>query len=503
VKIFIAHLFHETNTFAPGVSDVNRFSTGAYCRGEQVRATYAGTKHYIGGMLDRAGKENAETVVSISVGTAGPIITRECLELYISQILEDLRPCLPGLDGICLALHGAGVAEGITDIEGYLLRLLRDEVGMDMPITASLDLHANITVDMLKYCDGLFPLKTYPHVDTYEAGYNAMNCLIDCIKTGKRPVMTACRLPLFAAFPNMCTDRPSPAREIHDFIRGKEALEGITDVAFLHGFCYADIPETGMVALVVADRPQRELCLEIARFAWDRREDMKAATVSAEDALEEAISLTEPGKLVILAEVSDCGGAGGPNDGTYVLKALLGKNTERSACVSICDPEVADECRRIGAGGRFSGLVGGKADSFHGPQIPIENAEILGVSDGHFRYTTPMYLGQPYCVGNTARLRVGNVDVVVNSVPRQTHDDRMLAITGSDVANYDLICLKSGVAYKAFYCQLPQYKASVVCDPPGSSSANLSLFRYHNVARPVYPLDEIQEPRFIFLDGVQ
>lgn len=502
MKVFIAHLFHETNTFAPGLSDVKRFSTGAYCRGEQVRETYAGTRHYIGGMLDRAAEDGVETVLSISVGTAGPMISRECLDLFIGQILEDLQPCLPEIDGICLALHGAGVAEGVTDIEGHFLRILRSIVGDAMPITASLDLHANISCDMLKYCDGLFSLKTYPHVDTYEAGYHAMNCLIRCIKTGKKPVMTACRLPLFAAFTNMCTDRPTPAQEIYRFLEEKLAQEDILDAAFLHGFCYADIPETGMVALVVADQPREDLCLEIANFAWERRKNMKVDTVSAEEALETALALTEPGKLVIVVETSDCGGAGGPNDGTFVLKALLEKNPERSACVSICDPEVADACHKIGVGGTFTGLIGGKADQQHGPQIPVTDAKILGISDGHFRYTTPMYYGQPYCVGNTARLQVGNVEIVVNSVPRQTHDDRMLAITGSDVVNYDLICLKSGIAYKAFYTRLPQYKTSVVCDPPGSSCPDLSLFHYENVARPVYPLDEIAVPEFLFLTRV-
>lgn len=500
MKIFIAHLFHETNTFAPGVSDVKRFSTGAYCRGEQVRETYAGTRHYIGGMLDRATEDQVETVLSISVGTAGPIIARECLDLFISQILEDLRPCLPEIDGICLALHGAGVAEGITDIEGHFLEILRSVVGSEMPITASLDLHANITCDMLKYCDGIFSLKTYPHIDTHEAGYRAMDCLLRCLKTGKKPVMTACRLPLVAAFTNMCTDRPTPAQEIYRLLEEKSKREGIIDAAFLHGFCYADIPETGMSALVVADQPEKDLCLEIADFAWQRRAQMKAVTVTAEAALDEAISLMEPGKLVIVVEASDCGGAGGPNDGTFVLKHLLEKNPKNAACVSICDSEVADACHTIGVGGTFTGMIGGKADDKHGSQIPVKDAKILGISDGHFRYTTPMYFGQPYCVGNTARLQVGNVEIMVNSVPRQTHDDRMIAITGSDVANYELICLKSGIAYKAFYTKLPQYKTSVVCDPPGSSTGDLSFFHYSNVSRPVYPLDDIETPEFLFLE---
>ena len=40
------------------------------------------------------------------------------------NVIDGLRQVMP-LDGICLALHGAGVAENTGDIEGDLLRDLR------------------------------------------------------------------------------------------------------------------------------------------------------------------------------------------------------------------------------------------------------------------------------------------------------------------------------------------------------------------------------------------
>ena len=50
------------------------------------------------------------------------------------------------LDGICLSLHGAMVTETEDDAEGALLEALRGVVGPDVPIAATLDLHANATV---------------------------------------------------------------------------------------------------------------------------------------------------------------------------------------------------------------------------------------------------------------------------------------------------------------------------------------------------------------------
>lgn len=496
MKIFIARIMHETNVFAPGITDVARFSTGAYCHGAALREKYAGTRHYLGGMMARADEEGADTVLSISLGTAGPIIQKSCLDYFVDLLMDDLIPCAHELDGICLSLHGSGVAEDVHDMEGYILRRIRSVVGMDMPIMASLDLHANLTAEMLKLCDGWFSIKKYPHTDTYEAGYKAMDCLMRCIKTGKKPVMTAYRLPLISmCYTTMRTDCPGPAYDIRRLVDEKTCMRGIWDAAFLHGFAHADIPTASMCALVVADEAQDDLALEIANFAWEKREAMYEKTLDVEPALDAAMAAMEPGKLSLLLEGSDHGGAGGPNDGTFVLQELLKRDPPKSILVSICDPEVAAGCCAIGVGGYFTGLLGGKADSNHGKSVMLENAQILGISDGHFRYTTPMYYGQPYCVGNTVRLKQGNVEIVVNSVPRQTHDDCMIAVTGGDINDYELVCGKGALAPLAFFSQIPQFGV-VYTYPPGSCSVNIKQFTFSQVSRPIYPLDRIVEPIF-------
>lgn len=500
MKIFLAHFFHESNTFAPGYTDIERFATGAYCRGAEVRSKYKGTRHYIGGMLDRADEEGAEVCLSISVGTAGPTLSGECLDYYVDQIMEDLCAVKDSIDGVCLALHGAGVSTKTSDIEGHLLEKIRNEIGMSMPVTASLDLHANMTAEMLRYVNAYFSLKTYPHVDTYEAGYMAMDCCIRMIKNGFKPVCTAMRIPMIAAFNGMRTDVAGmPAAEAKEYIACLKEETGVYDISLIHGFCYADIPDTAMFALVVSDKKEMEICERICRFMWERRTRTYRKNNSVQFAVERTASILDNGnddKLCVICEICDFGGAGGPNDGTHLLNEMLIHNRPKSIFVSLCDPEVAAECCRCGTGKKFSGYIGGKSDKRYGKPICVENAEILGCSDGHFRYTTPMYYGQPYCVGNTARLKIGNVEVIINSVPRQTHDDRMIAITGSDIGFYNMIGLKSAIAYKAFYEKLPNYLCTEECDAPGCSSNDLSIFTYENIRRPVYPLDDITEPKY-------
>ena len=55
------------------------------------------------------------------------------------------------------------VAEHLDDGEGELLRRVRERVGPDVPVVASLDLHANMTREMLRHADALVaiaPIRT-------------------------------------------------------------------------------------------------------------------------------------------------------------------------------------------------------------------------------------------------------------------------------------------------------------------------------------------------------
>jgi dolichol-phosphate mannosyltransferase len=74
------------------------------------------------------------------------------------------------LDAIALNLHGAGVADSYPDADGEIIRAVREKFGKNMPIGVVLDLHANVTDEMLELCDLLIGVKCYPHVDEFESG---------------------------------------------------------------------------------------------------------------------------------------------------------------------------------------------------------------------------------------------------------------------------------------------------------------------------------------------
>src|SRR5260370_34629593 len=77
------------------------------------------------------------------------------------------------LDGLLVAPHGATVSEGIADVDGCWLEMLRGRVGPKVPIIGTLDLHANLSPRMVAACNALIAYRTNPHLDQKERGIEA------------------------------------------------------------------------------------------------------------------------------------------------------------------------------------------------------------------------------------------------------------------------------------------------------------------------------------------
>jgi len=95
--------------------------------------------------------------------------------------------------------------------------------------------------------------------------------------------------------------------------------------------------------------------------------------------------------------------------------------------------------------------------------------------------------GQACDIGPTVRLRIGNVDVIVSSVPEQVMDNGPFLMCGIDVLECRIAALKSAQHFRAWWG--PRAGAVFSCDPPGIHSPDLSLFAYENINRDYYPFD--------------
>ncbi len=168
MKIITGSFMHETNTFSITPTGLAEYKKLCLVEGASVEQTFQGTRAGLGGFIDEARRLDIDLVHTISANaTPGGEVKDEVFEHVwerISRALDDH----PDAQGMLLALHGAMVVESYDDGEGALLAHVRDKVGPDFPIIATLDLHAHLTPRMVEMADALIGYKTYPHVDAYE-----------------------------------------------------------------------------------------------------------------------------------------------------------------------------------------------------------------------------------------------------------------------------------------------------------------------------------------------
>ncbi len=485
MRIAIGQLSHETNTMFGPPTPVEEFQRQEWQQGREIIDRNRGVRTYIGGMIDAAGEREVELVPGFAT-TAHPsgTIQRSAFDRMLAELLSGIRDA-GDIDAVCLALHGAGSAEGVDDIEGAILEAVRTQIGARMPVIATLDLHVHMTERMVEHATALLDVHEYPHVDCYERGYEAIDLAVRTLRGEISPVMHLVVLPMFIP---PTTSFHGPAFEVNQRCHEWES-RGLLDVTFGHGYPHTDVPIISSSVLAIADRDAalaREAAEDVARLVWETREAFRVRLPDATEAVGEALG--HEGGPVVIAEISDNPGGGSPGDGTHLLRALLEADEPRTTFGFIVDRETAAEAHAAGPGATIPVRIGGR----HDPDIlgpPVEaTAYVKCVTDGRFQVQSDMGGGAIRDLGRMARLVVGNVDVLVGSECHQTIDAELFLLHGIDVSRYRVVALKS---QNHFLSGFEPIAAGIIrTDPPGWTPGNVSALDYRRIRRPIWPLDE-------------
>lgn len=491
MRIAIAGLAHETNTFAEGRTTLGDFErAGGFpglMRGQSVLAAMRGTATCTGGFI--AGAEAAGDVdlapLLWTFAQPSGIVEQKAFETVAGELLERLQAALP-VDGVLLDLHGAMVTEHFEDAEGELLRRVRALVGPVMPVVATLDLHANISLTMVQRATALVGYDTYPHVDALERGREACGIICDAIAGRTRPVMALKQIPMLIGPPRQCT-MMSPMLDIIARVHERERQPGIISITCAGGFPFADIHDTGAAFVVVADGDAalaQRTADELAAAIWERREDFRVKLTPVPEAIAWAL---EHGGPVILADGSDNPGGGAPCDGTVMLQALVEAQLPRSTVAIIADPAAVAEAIAAGEGGTVTLSVGGKTDDRHGPPLTL-TGNVRLISDGRYVNRGPMFTGLAADMGRTVVFVVGEVEVILTEKRVQPWDAEALRSVGIEPRDRLLIGLKSAVHFRADYQALAKRIFEV--DTPGIHNPDVTQYHYRRLRRPIWPLDQ-------------
>ena len=469
--IAVGGIQHETNVFGPYPATFEVFAARdewpPLCRGERMLAEVDGINLPVTGGIDRLRQLGHEVVPLLwCSATPSAQVTEDAFERISAMFLETLATT--PVDGVLLDLHGAMVCEHIADGDGELLRRIRAAVGEGVPIAACLDLHANISEQMLAEASVLEAYRTYPHVDMAETGARAADLLDLLLRHGlARFPACATRRTDFLIPPVFGCTLVDPARAIYhrlcELIRAE-----VAGVSLACGFPLSDVTEAGPVLVaygfdeLAVERTADQLLDEIER----REAEFKGRLYAVEEAVREAIHLSAGAAgPVILADSQDNPGGGGAGDTTGILRELVVQNAQQALVGVLNDAAAAQKAHQAGIGETIAIGLGGQSGLPGNTAFEAE-FRVLALGAGRFRASGPMLAGAEIDFGPTALLQVGGVQVAVGSRAIQTMDQAMFRHLGVEPCAQRIIAIKSSVHFRNDFQHCASAVLSVIAPGP-------------------------------------
>ena len=481
-RVAVGSILTECNQFGGKLIERAEFARSQLARGEAVMSIGGGA---VGGMLHTLKEQNADIVplVVASAYPGGPI-DHECYAQLKADLLEDLTSALP-VDGVLLALHGAAVSTEVDDVEGDLLAAVRAIVGPDIPVVGTLDLHANVTTQMMRHADGLVAWETYPHVDPFTTGVRGARLLLGTLDGTHTPAMVMAKVPILTSAINASTVGDGPFADVMRLAKSFEELPGVLSTSALHAHATIDVAELGGGGLVITDNDEElaaDLADRIANLMWEKRFALEPDTLTPEEAVDAGIKI--PGGPIILIECADCVGGGAAGD-SVVTVPVLTDLSEGVAIVPVVDPEAAALCHEAGEGSTVTLTLGHKIDPQWGSPQTLTGV-VNSLSDGRFQYTGGIWAGEWATMGPTAVLECGSAQILITTYGTYEWRDEQFRALDMDIEGAKFIVAKNPMNYSQTYSEIA--KGEFVLDTLGATPPTLRHFTYHNAPRPYFPL---------------
>jgi microcystin degradation protein MlrC len=484
MRIGVARLWHEANSFSVCETTLEHFRVREWCRGNAAVALYRGTATEAGGALSWAeGRGDVDLVFSrcASAAPAGPV-DQALLDRLTREIAED--PALEGIDGLYLSLHGACIGTVDPDPETTLVAALRARFP-DLPIAASFDMHACIAPELADMLNAATVYRTYPHVDMAEAATDALDMLAAIIG-GKKKTRVLLRvidkiLPSF----NMRTDCPGPMRDIETEAQ-TAASQSASDPSILAAypfasFAYADVPQANAGVLVTCEDAGRGDALAKQVVACMRSNQTRFLPDLASAGALLAGRPWADGNRVAILEPSDNPLSGGIGDTPGLFAAALeAELPEGSVFAFFCDPETVAKAHDAGVGATLDISLGGRLDARFGSPLRVK-AEVLCLTYGRFRNEDAMERGMSVDLGRTALLRVAGLRVIVTTGCQSPNDAAYFRLHDIDIDQVPVLLAKAKNHFRAAFGG--RFDVIRSCETLGPAMADVSRLPFRNVPR--------------------
>ncbi|HEV2068035.1 MAG TPA: M81 family metallopeptidase [Thermomicrobiales bacterium] len=478
-RIGIGGIAIESSTFSSLVSTKSDFTIQ---RGDEITASYP---YFENGTFE--GRRDVEWFPTFKARSipGGPV-DAATYQRFKTELLDRLRASLP-LDGFFFDIHGAMSVVGMDDAEGDLVAAIRETAGPGCVISAGMDLHGNVSDDLVRAVDVFTAYREAPHIDAMESKARAVRLLLRSLDEGIRPFRAWARIPVILPGERTSTFR-EPGKTVYARLAESDAVPGVVDASLWVGYVWADQPRASATTVVTGTDPAaiRDEAEKIARRYWDARHefDFDRPSGTADWTIAEALRANR--KSVIISDSGDNPTAGGAGDIPYFAERLLANpvlaSGERTAIVAaIPSPGAATIAKAAGRGASVSVMIGGVLDPVNGSPLDLTGT------------VHAVHENDP--VGNDiVVIRSGGVHVIIPSRRKPYHRIQEFRNVDLDPAEHDIMVVKIG------YLEPELREAaslSFIALTPGAVNQDIPSLPFHRVVRPVFPLDpDMPDPRF-------
>lgn len=490
MRIALGQLWQETNTFNPLPTTRADFEQFGVLRGAEMIAAMSDTNElgaFIQSLRDWPERPELVGLVRLPAWPSGAA-TAETFRWLLDEIVESLRRELP-VDAVLLALHGAMVADGAPDVEGEVLATVRQLVGPNIPIVATLDLHANVTRKMVESSDALVLFHTAPHIDVFETGLRGARVLRRILVEGAKPKTAFQKIPMVVPAERANTQNPESVS--HVFREHLQALERDSRV-LTAGLAtvqpWLDIPELGTSVIVTTDGEADladGLCREFSQSVWRRRRDYLPELVPLEEAVRRAHDHSDG--LVVLSDSADATTSGAPGDSNWVLQELLKYSWTGDVLVALVAPEVVAAATKAGVGAELTTPLGGVRDNRFSHPFTI-TARVERLFESKFIISGHLAKNLPIDMGPSAVLRSGDVSILLTTRSGPHFAPEFFRAAGFDPFTARVLVAKSPCGFRAAY--QPHAREIMVVRAPGCAPSDFWHYEYRNIPRPLWPWDD-------------
>lgn len=488
MRFAITGIAHESNSFAPEMTDLDRFRVSGP---EEVVALYANAAATITGYLNACKAADVEAVpLSHARSGASGTVTAEAFTTLLDQMIEQLEEHGPW-DGVLLALHGAQAAEGQDDADGEILRRVGELVGPDVPVVASLDMHANVSKGMVEHSTALTIYRTNPHVDPEPRAREAAEIAIAVARGEVTPYSALRQVPAAINILQQYTDMEPMSGLVAELNKVVEH-PGVLSASLAEGYPWADVEAMGMAVLVITDDDAEladRLADELALKVWERREEYDADGVPVDEAVRRAMDAPEG--PILLLDVGDNIGGGSPGDSVVLLNEVLSQGAT-DVFAGVAAPGAVKACIEAGVGASVDLEVGAATDPSIGPPARIQGV-VRVITDGKFEDPKPTHGGRRFFdMGPTALVDLGNnVKVALMSNIMGSASPVQITSLGLDPQQFKAIIAKGVNSPLAGYTPIIADRMWV--DTPGCTAAAIKDLPYTSRRVPMYPFEPDME----------